>query len=65
MSDHYAEHVFNAGWDDDPNWKVICSCGWEAWNYPSEARVLLSHERHVAAVSAGEEGGALRGEGEQ
>ncbi len=44
---HEIEACFNAGWDDDPAWQVICSCSWEAWDGKSEAAVRRAHEIHA------------------
>ena len=43
---HSAE-VFNAGWDDDPNWKAVCDCGWEVWNCSTQELAEDCHNLHA------------------
>jgi len=37
----------NRGWDDDPDWVLVCECGWEAWNGDSEGVVRHMHSAHA------------------
>lgn len=53
MSDghhHAIEACFNAGWDDDPAWKVICDCAWECWDQPTELAARSLHREHRAEL---------------
>jgi Flp pilus assembly protein TadB len=62
---HHVEALFNAGWDDDPEWQIICSCEWEAWNQPTKLAAREAHAEHRAELLlTGRRGGAaVRGPG--
>ena len=47
MSVHVIEALFNNGWPDKPAWKVACSCGWEAWDRPTESEVMADFDNHL------------------
>lgn len=48
MSGHAPEVVHNNGWDDEPDWKVMCECGWECWGKLTEAEARQAHFFHAA-----------------
>jgi hypothetical protein len=44
---HTLELIFNNGWDAAPEWKAVCSCGWEVWNQPDEITARSHFATHV------------------
>lgn len=46
LSDEHEAEIFNAGWDDDPDWKAVCECGWECWNRPTRKDAEHDHAVH-------------------
>jgi len=44
--EHVIEALYDNGWPDKPAWKVVCSCGWEAWDRPTETEVRADYDDH-------------------
>jgi hypothetical protein len=43
---HEVQSCFNAGWEDEPAWQLVCDCQWEAWDQPSEEKARRAHALH-------------------
>ena len=44
---HKVESCSNNGWDDEPEWVLICACGWETWGATEEWIVRDRHDEHM------------------
>ena len=47
IDQHKIENLSNNGWDDDPDWTLICACGWETWGAREEWIAIDRHDDHV------------------
>jgi hypothetical protein len=44
---HGCEAAFNSGFPDEPDFKVICQCGWETWGHVTAEVCAEEYADHV------------------
>lgn len=50
---HELVAIFNVGFEDDPDWKFVCDCGYESWGHGSEVLAEQIHRNHKALSTWG------------